>query len=61
MAVGFPSLFPESSPPNDSPVSQPEEATARPPQNVRLTEGEFKALHQFLLLLDKWDRQKNIA
>lgn len=62
MAVGIPKLFPDSFSSDDSSLSEPEEVQGRKPnQSARLTEDELKAIREFFLLLDKWDRQKKIA
>ncbi|HET9180587.1 MAG TPA: hypothetical protein VFP59_00515 [Candidatus Angelobacter sp.] len=58
MAVGTPTRFPDS----DSPLSGAEGTQGRKPnQSVRFTDDELKAIRDFFLLLDKWDRQKKIA
>lgn len=61
MAVGIPSLFPEPLHDSDSPAPEHQETKSIPNESVRLTEQDLKALRQFLLLLDKWDRQRRIA
>jgi hypothetical protein len=56
MAVGIPSLPPDSFPTGESPNSRAADA-----QGIELTEDEITAIHEFFLLLDKWDKQKKAA
>ncbi|HET9281360.1 MAG TPA: hypothetical protein VFR24_05305 [Candidatus Angelobacter sp.] len=61
MAVGLPSFFPESLSENDSAITEHQAIKPIPSKSARLSEEDLKALRQFLLLLDKWDRQNKIA